>query len=318
MKTKRIYITKTLLMVTALFCLWSIIATLAFVNLDKLTGILGISLFFLLMVCSFTCLFKWVEWCACILVIGVYAFANYSLDALSRSMLIKIGVVAAVFVLQTIFCKLYITYFNRLRQREFADKKVMRDLALFDPETNLEYWRFAMQTLDSEVTRARRYKNVLSLLLAQLPDDSTLSGDEIKLFRTQAATVMNNCIRKNIDTPFISETQIGVILPETPEEGASVVGWRFVNDLQKRTNVMLNVGISSFPNDAVDGSGLIQKANTAIKVSTSAGLIVARFGELGGQNSAINHDAIKQNEIKQPVPAPQQTEVNKTPVERQY
>lgn len=150
-------------------------------------------------------------------------------------------------------------------------------LSVTDDLTGLYNRRYFYTKLDDEMTRARRQKHPLALLLIDLDNfkkyndtQGHLEGD--KLLKELGLIILHN-IRDKVDYGFrYGGDEFAVILSEADEEVAKVAAERFrtiFNDLDFK-DVGISVGITTYDiNDS--GESIIERADAAMYSAKSAG-----------------------------------------------
>jgi diguanylate cyclase (GGDEF)-like protein len=154
--------------------------------------------------------------------------------------------------------------------------------AITDGLTGLFNRRHFTQTLRHEISRARRHKSKVSLVLFDIDDFKKLNdtkghpeGDKV-LVRT--AALIKEGVREIDMASRYGGEEFAVVLPETSRTGAFVVADRVrqrVENHFRRTrgvsNVTLSGGVASFPDDATTLPDLIKKADLGLYRSKAAG-----------------------------------------------
>jgi diguanylate cyclase (GGDEF)-like protein len=154
--------------------------------------------------------------------------------------------------------------------------------AITDGLTGLFNRRHFTQTLRHEISRARRHKSKVSLVLFDIDDFKKLNdtkghpeGDKV-LVRT-AALIKEGVREIDVASRYGGE-EFAVVLPETSRTGAFVVADRVrqrVENHFRRTrgvsNVTLSGGVASFPDDATTFQDLVKKADLGLYRSKAAG-----------------------------------------------
>lgn len=110
--------------------------------------------------------------------------------------------------------------------------------------------------LEQELSRARRYKRDLALILL-VPRPPQVLLEEEKAHVIQELTEMARRITRNVDTGLALPFGVLLVLPETPEEGARIVGDKIRRETQARTfegsggsfMLKLTVAMAHYPKD---------------------------------------------------------------------
>ncbi|MBQ2645438.1 sensor domain-containing diguanylate cyclase, partial [bacterium] len=157
------------------------------------------------------------------------------------------------------------------------DNAKLYELATKDGLTKLYVHRHFRTLLDAEVTRATRYKHVMSLLMMDIDNFKHINdtyghliGDRV--LKEIAVTIKNTC--RNIDVPArYGGEEFTVILPETAAKDATIIAERLRRNIEKIEvpiddknilKVTVSIGISEFPSSAGNSEDLIKKADEAL------------------------------------------------------
>jgi len=149
--------------------------------------------------------------------------------------------------------------------------------------------------LESEIRRARRYGEHLSLLLLDLDDFKSVNdtrghpvGDRV--LREVGRLILKTVRDVDIAARYGGE-EFAVVLPETPKRGALVVAERVRaevekcfkkrGDFERAIRLTLCGGLASYPEDAEEPASLIAKADRALYKAKGSGKnrIVVYFEE---------------------------------------
>jgi len=159
-----------------------------------------------------------------------------------------------------------------------------------DSMTNLGNRRAFHERLESEVERARRHRRTLSLVL--LDTDTLknvndnwghLAGDRVL---GRFASLLDRQRRTEDGAYRIGGDEFALILPETPSAGASILAERLRRRVQRERlgvgedlHLTVSVGVSSFPEHAVNADEMFERADSALyEVKRSGGNAVAIAG----------------------------------------
>src|SRR5207244_7963037 len=143
-----------------------------------------------------------------------------------------------------------------------------------DSMTNLGNRRAFHERLESEVERARRHRRTLSLVL--LDTDTLknvndewghLAGDRVLV---RLSSLLDRQRRAEDGAYRIGGDEFALILPETPSSGGSILAERLRRRIQRERlgvgedlHLTVSVGVSSFPEHAVNADELFERADTA-------------------------------------------------------
>ncbi len=161
--------------------------------------------------------------------------------------------------------------------------KYLYNAATSDRMTNLFNKYYFITQLKREVSYAKRYGKVFSLLMADIDDFKKVNdtyghpvGDEALKF---VAFKIMNSIRENDIAARYGGEEFAIILPEANAESAYMVGERMralveseileLDDI--KIEITISVGISTFPDDAGDWESLIKVADKRLYLAKEMG-----------------------------------------------
>ena len=156
-------------------------------------------------------------------------------------------------------------------------------LALLDPVTELYNHRAFIKELKAELARAKRYKHPASLVMISIDGYDELSRPYGQLTCDALLKIASHAIRsalREVDVACkYSESNYGIILPQTSAAGASLVGERIRQRVGNQAivhnwhnfSVTASVGVASFPEHASDYDVLIACAIEALDTALVRG-----------------------------------------------
>jgi diguanylate cyclase (GGDEF)-like protein len=167
-----------------------------------------------------------------------------------------------------------------------AERAAVRELTVSDELTGLINHKEMTRLLDYEVTRARRYKHPLSLLLVDVDDLARINaehgapmGDEV--LRSVAAVLRANL--RPVDRPARSGgAELAVLLPDTFATDGVQVAERLrglVSEAATRTKsaattrpkVTISVGVAGIHESEKSAAQLLDAASLALKEAKARG-----------------------------------------------
>lgn len=154
--------------------------------------------------------------------------------------------------------------------------------SITDPLTGLYNRRYFDKILKSEFERSERYKRSFSVIVVDIDGFKQVNdlyghsfGDEILI---KAKDVFEKSLRKLDSAYRYGGDEFGMILPETPKEGAMDVAervrGRFIKKCKlndRRIRLSLSIGLASFPEDGKDENSLIGAADRRMYHSKGEG-----------------------------------------------
>ena len=131
--------------------------------------------------------------------------------------------------------------------------------------------------ISEEITRSRRYRRPLSLLMVQaVPENNEVYRELFKTFQRDmlsrfSSARMGQLIGEQIrQTDLLLRDRVGrfvVLCPETDKENVMVLGDRIYEVLKEGTGLNVSWGCSSFPDEALTFDDLTNKARESLKLS---------------------------------------------------
>ena len=261
--------------------LWSVIASVGLITLFPEMGFMAIAIFVFIVVISLTNLFPFASIVAVLIGVGAYFTIFTSMYSINRSSIIQIGIITIIYAITAFLSNRYIRQVSLLEQEADRQQFLMDDLILYDQPTGVLRWKYARRQLSGEVSRSRRYKKDLSLVILQpvISQDQKMNEDELNNLYTRIMEIISRTIRKDVDIPFMGEKN-GIILPETNSEGARIVCARLADNVFRKIRVDLAFGISNFPDDAVTDDDMVTNAEMALKYAISSRQSIVPFSKV--------------------------------------
>lgn len=157
-----------------------------------------------------------------------------------------------------------------------ADKKsYYYDLAILDGLTGVYNHRYLHEVLDREISRARRYPQHLSLVMADVDNfkkyndtNGHMAGDELLKGMT------NLFVRsiRNLDMVFrYGGEEFCILMIETDKKGACLAAERILGLVRLSLPTTVSMGIADYPTDATEKDVLIDKADKALYQAKETG-----------------------------------------------
>jgi diguanylate cyclase (GGDEF)-like protein len=174
------------------------------------------------------------------------------------------------------------------RRRYYAEaqkKEHYWRLSIFDELTRIYNHRYFHDSLDREISSAKRYRYSLSLLMMDLDRfkkyndcHGHLAGDEVL---RALGSLFTRCIRDGDMVARYGGEEFAMILPHTSKKGAIVMAERLRHDIEKAKflhsgclpggQLTISIGVATYPVDASTKDELIMKADKALYKAKHAG-----------------------------------------------
>ena len=133
---------------------------------------------------------------------------------------------------------------------------------LRDPGSGLLNADYFAVTVPARVAVARRALRPLSVVLIQLTEAGVESWE--------GAAVVQRCLRASDTACQVDDDTIGLILEETPEDGALWTAERLRRDLEVAVpGATVCVGVATYPTHALDAAALLTSATSALEAATT-------------------------------------------------
>lgn len=157
-------------------------------------------------------------------------------------------------------------------------------LSVKDELTELATFRYFNERLQEELSRAKRYNTIFTLMMFDLDHfkiiNDTYGHSFWNLVLKSFAQTLKDSLRANVDIPArFGGEEFAVILPHTDTRGALILAERIrkkvealVLTFEKQTvKITVSVGLASFPEHASTSDALLKKADEALYNSKNSG-----------------------------------------------
>ncbi len=159
-----------------------------------------------------------------------------------------------------------------------------RRLSITDDLTGLYNVRYFYRSLETELARARRYKDVFCLVIFDIDDFKVINdtyghqiGDEI--LREVAEIILNSARKTDIVARYGGEEFV-IILPRTSKKEALLLADRIREQVEGnvfnrndsvKINITISGGISGYPEDGTTAKDLLYRADMALYRAKGSG-----------------------------------------------
>jgi diguanylate cyclase (GGDEF)-like protein len=173
---------------------------------------------------------------------------------------------------------------RRLRQKA-EDEEFYKHLSRTDGLTNLYNQRFFHQLLESELSRAKRFRQSLCLLMLDIDNFKLYNDTHGHLAGNQAlkqlAWIFKKSVRSCDMVARYGGEEFAIIAPQTDLEGGKILAARLnrlvreaifdMEDALPRGRLTVSIGVSSFPDQAADERSLIERSDQALYQAKAQG-----------------------------------------------
>ncbi|MFZ3151473.1 MAG: diguanylate cyclase [Anaerolineaceae bacterium] len=264
-----------------IFLVWLIFAVGIMFTNNQQTSVLGLAVLIIVVMFTFTSLFPRSSQILTLVGSIVYLVVYYSIYPFTwASISTPLSTTLIFFITEALGSSL-LRKMNENYHRLQTNIDLLNNLVQYDSETGLLKPQYLYPKLDDELTRSRRFKHQFSIVMLQVKngaDAGIKDGKSVEIEQMISKLLVQNS-RTRIDTPFL-QNHFGVILPETNVEGAIVFANRL---LEKSAQVSLHniqVGISTFPNDAITTEELVKNCEAALQKAQMSGRAIVRYDEV--------------------------------------
>ncbi len=280
--------TRKLYLYIVLLVIWSMVGAYLLVSFTPTLSLLGIALNIFVIIFSLTDLFPYASWASMVLALGLFTGAGYSLLNINQELLISSGIGAGVFLLTTVICTIYAAQIRKVDEKYARLQQVTDSLVIYDRFTSLMRWKFAQQTLTTEILRGRRYHSEVSLVMFDYRQRDQFTREDIRRINKVVAEILLDGIRTNLDVAFIND-HLGLILPETEFEGAMILTQRLLQRCNRQVDARVVAGLATFPDDAITEDEIIERTKTALQVAINTDQLAVGFKDLN-KNTEVGND----------------------------
>ncbi len=166
--------------------------------------------------------------------------------------------------------------YKRTLEKRAAEREYYEQISRIDGLTGLYNRGYFQNLMDSEISRAERYKHNFSLLMVDIDDFKKINdtyghqvGDEVL---KELASLLNSFIRKHDAVARYGGEEFAIILPQTAKKDGRLFGNRVVNgiasskikEISQDDRLTISAGLAGYPDDAHTQKDLIKKADDAL------------------------------------------------------
>ena len=160
------------------------------------------------------------------------------------------------------------------------NKAQLWDMAVTDSLTGLYVRRYFMVKLHEELHRAERYKNILSIVMADLDRFKNINDTYGHDTGDRVLKAIGKFLQQNIrDVDVVARyggEEFVLMIPEAAKDAARSLSERLRKNLSEMKfenlpPITISLGIATYPNDGKDAEDLIKKADAAMYAAKRAG-----------------------------------------------
>lgn len=264
-----------------IFLVWLILATSIILTVNQQTSILGLAVLIMVVLFTFTPLFPHSSQILTLIGSIIYLVVYYSIYPITWASIPTSDIMVLMFFITEAFGSFVSRKTNENYHRLQTNIDLLNNLVQYDSETGLLKPQYLYPKLDDELTRSRRFKHQFSLVMLQAKNgvDVGSKGEKSVEMDPMISKLLVQNSRTRIDTPFL-HNHFGVILPETNVEGATVFAKRLLEKSAQISLHNIQIGISTFPNDAITTEELVKDCEAALQKAQMSGRAIVRYDEV--------------------------------------
>jgi diguanylate cyclase (GGDEF)-like protein len=287
-----------LLWYPATLSIWIVISCAALVSSDVNTAIPGIVSLAIISTLSLLFQSTYLVYLVCgiaLAIFSIYINAYYGVQNTSWYDIITFSAAAIGTAIISWHTRRQIAVSSKQVER---DRLLIEELRINDSKTGLMRFHYARRTLTNEISRSLRYGKALTLMVIKIDKWEELA-DEIGMEARENLLVAVSELLfgnfRNVDTLFINIDKIGVLLPETNEEGGKIVAKRINEQVRKKTKAKLFIGIVCFPIDSVSEEDFFKKGDLALKAAIHSGQEIFPYSQINDLVEEASDDESTKN-----------------------
>lgn len=306
------YLNKQLFILPSLLSVWLVLSCSLLGWLDPKSFLIAIIFLIISTILCLTYSLRYAGWAVAGMGAVFYFGVHFPVNGITGNeiRIVTTGVVSLIgaAILGTFTAEQLFQVFTQIKY----NRKMIEELRIVDPVSGLIRFHYARRNLNTEIARCQRYNKYLCLIVARIANWNELveeKGQEgSQQIMSQVGDIFRRSIR-NVDLAYINIEKLGVILPETKLEGAIQVAQRIIETCSKKNRVALNIGIASFPGDAINDTEIIRTAESALQISMSSGQPIVFYSQI---QSAIDDNTQEKLKLTSSVYSQDENEENLT------
>ena len=176
---------------------------------------------------------------------------------------------------------------RKLHNPAIVEIKILRrtqESAIYDELTRLYNYRYFKDRIVSEVRRASRYNQPLTLLMADADDFKTFNDSKGHLAGNMALRRLASVLKKSVREVDVAARyggeEFAILLPNTPKLAALKIAEKLRQAVEragigkddpKGKPLTVSLGVASLPGDASNAEQLVERADSALYIAKSIG-----------------------------------------------
>ncbi len=201
-----------------------------------------------------------------------YSFASFGVETLEAG--------AYAYLLKPLNMKEVKLFLKRAIENTYLatqarQRRAYKDMSILDGLTGVYNHRYFDEVLDWHIAHLRRHPQALSLFMIDIDHfkryNDTKGHPEGDRALSDTARLFAESLRDNDQVFRYGGEEFTIIMPQTPQKQAKIVGERLVISASVKLPVTISVGLSTFPDNAQTKKELIDKADKALYQAKALG-----------------------------------------------
>lgn len=207
-----------------------------------------------------------------VITLTTYSFASFGLETLEAG--------AYTYLLKPLNVKEVKLFLRRAIESTYLvtqakQRKVYQGMSILDGLTGVYNHRYFEEVIEWHVSHLRRHPQALSLFMIDIDHFKRYNdtkghpaGDKVL---SNTARLFVDSLRDDDQVFRYGGEEFAIILPQTPQKQAKIVGERLVTVARMSLPVTISVGLATFPDNAQTKHELIERADKALYQAKSSG-----------------------------------------------
>jgi len=207
-----------------------------------------------------------------VITLTTYSFASFGVETLEAG--------AYAYLLKPLNIKEVMLFLRRAIENTYLanqarQKRAYKDMSILDGLTGVYNHRYFDEVLDWHVAHLRRHPQALSLFMIDIDNfkryNDTKGHPQGDRALSDAARLFSDSLRDDDQVFRYGGEEFTIIMPQTPQRQAIIVGDRLIASVRVKLPVTISVGLSTFPDNAQTKKELIGKADKALYQAKALG-----------------------------------------------
>jgi len=207
-----------------------------------------------------------------VITLTTYSFASFGVETLEAG--------AYAYLLKPLNMKEVMVFLRRAIENTYLanqarQRRTYKDMSILDGLTGVYNHRYFDEVLDWHIAHFRRHLQALSLFMIDIDHfkryNDTKGHPQGDRALSDAARLFTESLREYDQVCRYGGEEFTIIMPQTPQRQAKIVGDRLIVSARVKLPVTISVGLSTFPDNAQTKKELIDKADKAMYQAKALG-----------------------------------------------